>query len=693
MERINRFRAGILLLIFLLVIGFFSFWLYKVQIIDTGGSTDNTTTFTTLTRVKAARGDILDKNGNVLVSNRASYDLVINHFVLLSANGTTNYLYQLVQRCQAEGIEYNENFPISKERPFTYTLDQYNSAYQGYFQEFLAYLGGLDSDITAPVLVEKLRERYNLPAEWTDEEARLVIGLVYELTLRGCSGLPSFVFISDASDEELSAIVELSIPGMNVEASTVREYNTTYAAHILGYVGAMSAEQWEYYKNIDGYAMDAEVGQSGLEAAYEEYLHGVDGWREDTVTIDGTLVSSRYVSEPKAGSNVEVSIDLNLQMVTEDALAQQIEKLHNQTPYEDGTPRDGYDAEGAAAVAIDVKTGQVLACASYPTYNLATFYEDYEAISSDPLNPLFNRALQGTYPPGSTYKMVMVAAGMENNVITASSTVYDRGVYNKYGSNFTLYCSTYWYGWTHQTVNAAKALMYSCNYFFYDLGDKISINQVDPYAKAFGLGEATGVELPESTGYRANPETKAALYSADNNAWYKGDMILASIGQSDNRFTPIQLAVYAATLANQGNRYKATFMSRVVSDDYRQLLASNEKTLVSHIDISDETYNTYSQGMYMVTSSPGGTAYESFQGFPVKVAAKTGTAQHDITGASDHASFVCYAPLDDPQIAIAIYIEKGGHGYTASSVAQAMISAYLDVDATGDVDTYENKLS
>ncbi len=694
MERINRLRARVILLFFLLIVGFFSFWLYKVQIIDTGGNTDNTSTFTTITRVKAARGDILDKNGNLLVSNRASYDLVINHYVLLTANGTNQHLYDLVKRCQAEGITYTEHFPISQERPFTYTLSEYNSAYQDYFQSFLAYTGGLDSDITAPLLVQKLREHYKLPAEWTDEEARQVIGLRYELALRSCvQSLPSYVFVTDASDEELSAVVELNIPGMNVEASTVREYNTKYAAHILGYVGAMNAEQWEYYKNIDGYEMDAEVGQDGLEKAYEEYLHGIDGWREDTVTTDGTLVSSRYLTEPQAGSNVEVSIDINLQMAAEDTMAQVLEELRNQEPYEDGTLPKGHDAEGGAVVAIDVKTGQVLTCASYPTYDLSSFFENYEEISENPLKPLYNRALLGTYPPGSTYKMSMVVAALENKIIDSSTTIYDKGKHDKY-EGFTVYCLAYTgYGYTHGSINAAYALTVSCNYFFYELGEMMGISAIDATAKALGLGEKTGVELPEYIGHRANPQTKEELYTGDRNGWYTGDQILAAIGQSDNRFTPMQLCVYTATLANQGNRYKATFMSRVVSADYRQKLAENETVLMNHVNISDETYNTYKTGMIGVAHDDDGTAYATFMNYPITIAAKTGTAQTDIYGASDNGAFVCFAPADDPQIAIAVYAEKSAGGSKLAPIAKAMLDIYFEVGEIGDVNTYENKLS
>lgn len=704
MERINRFRSRLIVLIFVAILGFFAFKVYDLQIIQTGGNTDNTTTFTTLTRVKAARGDILDTNGNLLVSNRASYDLVVNHYVLLTANGTNDHLYNLVKKCQEVGITYKEHFPISQERPFTYTLDEYNSAYQDYFQKFLVYMGGLDSDITAPLLIEKLRDRYSFPEEWTDDEARQVIGLRYEMALRSCvPSLASYTFLSDASNEELSAIMELNIPGMNVEASTVREYNTKYAAHILGYVGAMNPEQWEYYKNIDGYEMDTEVGQDGLEAAYEEYLHGTDGWREDTVTADGTLVSSVYKTEPKAGSNVEISIDINLQTAAEDTLAIVIENLRNQEPDENGKLPDGHDAEGGAVVAIDVETGQMLTCASYPTYDLSRFFEDFEEIAADPYKPMYNRALMALYPPGSTYKMSMVVAGINSKAINSEFTITDEGTFDKYKDNdagsgeendgFAPTCLALKYGYLHGTINAAEALRDSCNYFFYVLGDMLTLDAIDSTAKGFGLGEKTGVELPEYIGHRANKETKKELYDINRSGWYPADQVLCAIGQADNRFTPIQLCVYASTLANQGNRYKATFMNRVVSADYQTKLAENKPVLLSHMDISDEAYQTYSKGMHMVASEEGGTAYKVFQNYPIDIAAKTGTAQTDVVGASDNGAFVCYAPLDDPKIAIAIYIEKGGHGSTLATIAKSMLDIYFEVGEIGDVNIFENQLS
>jgi len=698
MERITRFRAGIVLLLFVALIGFYIYRLYDEQIIKTdGGSISNETTFTTLTRVKAARGEILDRNGNVLVSNRASYDLVINHYVLVSAKGTNDYLYQLVKLCQELDIEYNEHFPISQQRPFTYTLEEYNSAYQGYFQEYLKYMDGLDSDITAPLLIETLREVYGLPAEWSDEDARLVIGLRYELALRNCvPSMANYVFLNDVSQEEMAAIGELNIPGMNVEASTVREYQTEYAAHILGFVGAMSAEQWEYYKQFEEYSMDAQVGQAGFEAAFEEYLHGVDGWRMDTVNQDGTLVSSEYLVEPKAGSNVQVTIDIVLQGIAEESLARHMEELRNN----ENPNADGADAEGAAVVAMDPNTGQVLVCASYPTYDPSTYFENYNEILKDPLTPLFNRALDATYPPGSVYKPVMVVAAIDSGLINSATIIEDKGMFdpdnspdNKY-DKFQPTCLTYsLLGYTHGPINAAQALKVSCNYFFYDLGDRIKLSIMDNTGKMMGLGESTGIELPESTGHRANAETKAELFEGEDGSWYQGDQILAAIGQSEHRFTPMQLCVYVSTLATQGDRYRATFLNRIVSSDNRSLLKESQVELMSHLDISDEAYMSYMQGMCMVTQESGGTAYSTFRDYPIQVAGKTGTAETDKTDKSDNGSFICFAPAYDPEIAISVYGEQAGHGSSMAGVAKDILDSYFEVGAPADVNSYENKLS
>lgn len=685
MERITRFRGRVLLLLFVLVVAFYALRLYDMQIISTGGQTDNATTFATLVHVKSARGEILDRNGTVLVGNRAGYNLTLNHYVVLSAADTYEQLHKLAMSCKEQDIEYNESFPVSKERPFTYTHDQYNTTQREYFQAFLRHYK-LDSDVTAPLLIETLRNRYKLPATWTDEEARLVIGLVYEVMLRNCvDHLPVYEFVSDATDEVRSAVVELNIPGMRVEETSIREYYTEYAAHILGHVGYMSPEQWEHYGPIEGYQMDTKVGQSGFELAFEEYLHGIDGLRRDTVAADGTLISSEWLREPQAGCNVELTIDINLQRVAEEQMAAVAQSLINRG-------KDGSDVEGMAAVAIDPNNGQVLACASYPTYNLATLSEHYDELIKDPLLPTFNRALMGTYAPGSTYKMNMVVAAIDNKMITSETLIRDKGIFNKY-EGYQPTCLVYSnYGGTHGEIDAAHALQVSCNYFFYDIGDRIKIDFIDRTAQALGLGEKTGVELLEYKGWRANAETKSKLYDADSAVWSLGDQLAASIGQSDNMFTPIQLAVYTGALATKGTRYKSTFLSRVVSPDYETLVVEKEPTIASVLEISDDAYHAYSEGMRLVTSTPEGTAWETFAGYSIPVAGKTGTAEHG-NGGSENGSFVCYAPANDPQIAIAIYGEKAAHGASLAVIAREMLNVKFAVGEAGEVPIYENQLS
>ena len=691
MERMTRFRAGFLAFLFILTLAAFCFRLYYVQVIEPGGNTNNITTFETRTRVKAARGNILDTHGNVLVSNRASYDLVINHYVILSSADPNGDLYALTKLCKEQEIEYTDHLPITKEAPFEYTLSQYNSSWQNHFQTFLVSRD-LDSDIKAPLLMEKLRESYKLPEEWTDEEARAVLGLRYELSLRNCvASLSNYIFLSDVDNDTLAAVLELNTPGLNVEASTVRQYNTSYAAHVLGHVSAMNAKQWEHYKNIEGYSMDAHVGQGGFEEAFEEYLHGTDGTRVDVVTKDGTLVKSYYAVEPQAGRNVQVSIDLNLQTAAEDAMAITIQNLRDP---EFNLEEDGRDAGGAAVVAMDVKTGKILVCASYPTYDLSTLQENFNDLLNAELDPMYNRALQATYPPGSTYKMSMVVAGIMDKQIGRYTNIVDQGVFTKY-AGFKANCLKWTsQGKTHGSINAAEALKVSCNYFFYELGDRMNIEDIDATAKALGLGEYTGVELYEALGQRANPDTKEKEHEGDDARWYKGDQILASIGQSENRFTPIQLCNYVNTLVNQGTRYKATFMDRVVSPDYQSVVYESTVEIVSEFAISDEAYAAYTTGMRMCASESGGTARKIFKDYPIEVAAKTGTAQTGISNSSDNGAFVCYAPYENPEIVVAVYGEKAGHGSSLGEIARSVLDAYFNVDtANGNAVSGENTVN
>lgn len=689
MERITRFRALVLLIVFALLVCVFCVRMYSMQILGTGNVVDNASASTMMIRVRASRGDILDCNGNIMVGNRASYNMVFNNYVLLSSSEPNESLQKLVQLCQKLGISYEDHFPVTKSRPYEYTHDQFDPSWQDNFKAYLTYLD-IDSDISANRLMKDLRTQYKIPEDWSDSDARRVIGLRYELELRSdITNLPSYEFIVDVADEDMTAILELNTPGLTAEVSTVREYDTSYAAHILGTVGAISAEDWPEYKD-KGYAMDAYVGTSGLEKAFEEQLHGTDGMLRRTVDKNGNIISEYYVQEPVAGNNVEISVDLNMQIAAEEAMAAEFQRMRDNNGL-DGSGM-GADVEGGAVVAIEVKTGKILVCASYPTFELATYFEDYNTLSKDKSAPLLNRALQAAYAPGSTFKMCMTVAGIDAGVINKGTKIEDKGVFTKY-DGFAPTCMIYGNsGRTHGSIDVTDALKVSCNYFFYELGDRLSIETIDSTAKGLGLGESTGVELPETTrSQRANPETKLKLYGEEYGQWYRGNQILAAIGQDENRFTPLQLAVYVATLANHGTRYAATFLNRVVSSDYSTLVEESEPTVMSTMTISDEAYTAVYEGMMKVTTEGTAASYFREWGRDIEVCGKTGTAEHG-SGGSNHGSFVCFAPANDPEIAIAVYGEKAGQGGNLSKIAQAIMDEYFSGDTASDMVTYENRV-
>ena len=705
--------------LFAFILLLYSFRLYKLQIIDTKGNTDNTQVYSTITTVRAARGDILDRNGNVLVGNRASYNLVFNHYVTKSNPNCNQALYTLVQKCRELGITYSDHFPVSTSRPFVYTLTDFTTTWQNYFQLFMVDRA-LDSDITAPLLVEKMRERYAIPTSWSDEDARAVIGFRYEFDLRGITKLPTYTFLEDVTDQQLSAILELNTPGLNVEASTVREYHTKYAAHILGYLGGMNDSQWEEYQD-QGYSMDAKVGQTGFELAFEEYLHGIDGTRYDEVNKDGATTKSYYTKEPVAGNSVETTIDIKIQEVAEKALDSVMAKIKD-PEQNTSTAGEGLDAEGAAVVVMECQTGKILACASYPTFNLATMYEDWADIEADPLKPFFNRAFGAEYPPGSSFKMCTLISAMEHRnksgefIHPYGTRIEDKGVFTKY-EGFAPTCLAWTSGHFVHTafdgspggIDATDALCYSCNYFFYVLGDLNNEENMSETCKDLGLGVPTGIELVEKTGRLNTSEVKRKVYgSGVNGNFSAGDRVLGAIGQGEYRFTPLQLCVYASTLANKGTRMKATFLSRVVSSDYRTLIKENQPEIANRLEMASTTIESYWTGMRKVITQMGGTATAYFGGpkdlygegdgvWPLKdevlVYAKTGTAQHASLG-SDHGAFICFAQKKDaaaPDIAIALYGEKVAHGSWLAPVAEQILLSYYEMDAASEVTAFENQ--
>lgn len=674
------FRVGVLILLIAVMAGIFGVRLYDVQVTQ-ASQVDHTPSgsHTYRTRVTAARGEILDRNGKVLIGNRASYNLTLIYAIVFSAENPNENLRKLTNLCNELRLEMTDHFPVTMEKPYTYTTNEYSSTWNSYFKTFLDERGW-DSDISAPQLIRRLKDTYHLPADWTEEETRRVISIRYELDLRRWTSLPTYVLLNDVDSVSLAAITELNIPGVNVETSTVRQYNTTYAAHILGRIGLMNAEEYEIYKEKD-YAMDAYVGKEGLERAFEDDLHGTDGLRVTTISADGTVLEEYYKTVPQAGKNIELTIDIDLQKVSEDALKAHILSLRE----------DDGDAEGGAVVVQQVKTGQILACASYPTFDPATYSQKYNELLETDFAPLYNRALQAAYPPGSTYKMVTTIASIDSGTIGRWVEIEDKGIYRRFEDvGYTPRCMLYTTaGATHGYVNAMEALAVSCNYYFYEVGYQTGITKIDEVAKALGLGEATGVELDESVGRRANAETKKLLYSKGYDGWYDADTVAAAIGQSENRFTPMQLACYTSALANHGTRYKATFLQRVLSSDYSELLYESTPVVASQLNISDEAYAAYTEGMRLSVTWANGTSHYYLGDYDVAVCAKTGTAEHGGNG-SDNAAYVLYAPADDPQIAIAVYVEKGTPGSRLAKVARAILDAYFSTSSNVDTVPAEN---
>lgn len=685
----SSFRIAMLLLLVFLLLGGYVIRLYAIQVTN-GRSELPENTYIYQISVPAARGQILDANGNVLVGNRASFNILLVYDVLFSAENPNENLRRLVNKANELGVEINSHFPVTEEKPYEFCLDEYPSVWSTYLRTWLSYRDW-DTDISAPQLIRKMRSRWKIPDDWSEDEARQVMSIRYELELRHCTNLPVYEVLEDVEADALAALMELNVPGTLVQTSTVREYHTAYAAHILGTVGPMDEEMWEKYKNL-GYSMDATVGTSGFELAFEEELHGTNGLRQTTISADGTILEDYYITEPKAGNNIELTIDLNMQTVVEDKLTELMDILH------DGASegKAGSDAEGAAAVVMSVKTGEVLASASYPTFDLSGYPENYNEILKTDGNPLINRALDSVYPPGSIYKMTTTVAALESGAIDLDITVKDEGIYRRFADEgYYPRCMLWTTGYaTHGTVGIAEALQVSCNYFFYEIGYRTGIEEIDRVGKAMGLGEHTGVELPESIGHRANPEVKAELYEGYKAKWYGGDTASAAIGQSEHLYTPMQLVCYASTLANQGTRYKATFLQRVISADYSSLLYETSPVVLSQFEIADETIDVVKKGMYRSANIGTASTYlkDMDDLYGLYVCAKTGTAEHG-SGGSDNASFLVFAPQDDPEIAIAIYVEKGASSSRLGMVARAILEYYFSQETGSDSVPAENRLN
>ena len=606
--------------------------------------------------VPASRGIITDRNGKVLVSNRLAYTLVFDRSGFTDDASLNDAILRLIRLCQETGTAWNDTLPIAQTGSFLRCTNDRSESFTQYLEK-----NKLTATAAGRQLIAEMRALYHVDESLSEKDARLVIGVRYELHSRD-----SYTFAEDVSSEVLSLITDGRYEGVSIRTASARVYNTTLAAHILGTIGPIWQEEWSsnektgYVGYADkGYSMNDLVGKDGVEKAFEEYLRGTDGRRLVTTDEDGKLTGELYTREPQPGGTVALTLDIDLQADVERALAQTITGMIDEDSNERG---------GAAAV-VSVGSGEVLALASYPTYDLSTFNEDYEDLVADERLPMFNRATQGTYAPGSTFKMCTAVAALESGIITPSSIIQDRGIYTYYRDPQPM-CWVYRQGGsTHGRINVTQAITVSCNYFFYEVGRLTGIRTLDSYASQFGLGQSTGIEIGDSSGVLASPEWA----DSHNQEWTDGQTITAAIGQSYNLFTPLQLANYIATLVGGGEHYQAHLLKNVKEYDNSRLLYVYDDEPLNTVEMSDSTVEAVTKGMHELTVS-GGVAF-AFRDCVVSAGAKTGSAQVGTDIAN--GVFVAYAPYEDPEIAVAIVIEKGGSGAALATAAVEIINSWF----------------
>ena len=684
--------------------------LYQVQILNGSAYADESAnrSYTNET-VTAARGNILDRYGRVLVSNRECYNLVINTTALFEEEDPNAVILQMVNIVEQAGDEFTDDLPITDSPPFEYTN---MTAFQRTLLNAYFSRHELDEDTTAVELMSYFRTRYEIDNSYSAEDMRKISAVRYALNVRYAINTSDYIFVEDASIDLISEIMGVVGSIIEVESSYVREYNTQYAAHVLGYVGNMTEAQMEQYMVGDnsGYNYDTKVGQSGAESAFEDWLHGTDGSSRVERNADGTVVNTTYLEDPVPGNHVYLTIDIQLQEAVERALENGIISLQqkrtqdNLEAQQEGRTEDiKEDIKEGAVVVVDVKSGNPLAIASYPTFDASTVIEDWTELTAnegdpDTPQPLYNYALNGAYAPGSTFKPLTALAALSESIINTETRIDCLGIFSKYADQG--YAPECWI-WsdtelTHGNDNVSEALRDSCNYFFYTVADQMGIDIMVDYAKDFGLGESTGIELTESTGHMANPDDHL---SYDVDEWVYGDTLQAGIGQSESMFTPLQLAEYCAAIANGGTRHSASILKSVRSFDYSRQLYEGETEVLSTVDSADYNWAAVQHGMYLFTHDVNSSSYNayatfsnySYNGQSIGVAAKSGTAQRG-EGRTNNGIFICYAPYDDPEIAVAIVVARAQAGSNLIDIAKDVLDSYFALSTDTSSADHENTL-
>ena len=643
----SQVQLTVLSFILIAAIVFYAARMYSIQIVNAEKYTNKTDGATSVRTavLKAPRGEILDCYGRKIAINRDGYNVVFNKAYV--KDDINDVILTLIKLFEQNGVEWKDELPMSLSAPYGFK--------EGESTDKLIKELELAHYATAQNCFDAMVGEYGLE-KYTDDEKRRIMGVRYSMAIADFSISYPYTFAEDIPTELMRKISESGflLSGVSVDVVPFREYtDTSLAVNLIGSVGPIYAEDWDEYKK-KGYSYDDKVGKSGIEAWGEEYLRGTDGEITYRLDANGNIISSEVTKEPVAGKTVMLTLDKQIQRSAQDSLAATVKKLQS----------EGGTAVAGAAVAIHIESGKVICAANYPTYDSATMSENYDKLLNDPTKPLTDRAFQGVYPIGSTIKPIVAIAALENGLYKQGETIKCVKYYKLF-SDYQPECMSY-----HGSIVLKTALAKSCNYFFYELGRRVTATKLTDYYRQFGLGVATGVEVDDSKGIILDVEDDT------------GDTLQIAIGQL-NAFTPLQLANYTATLANGGTHYRASLIDKIVSYDISTVYERSEPEVLNEIEMSDSNLSAVKEGMLSVTED--GTGRLALGDYPIKVGGKTGTSQVD--GKADHSVFIAFAPFDNPEIAISVVLENGNSGFSAGTVVREILDAYFFADYNNTEDT------
>jgi penicillin-binding protein 2 len=665
------------------IIGLYGFRLIFLQLVNGDSFTAQATNTTDYKfTVTAARGDIVDSKGERIASSTTGYNVVLNK-LLMGDEDLDTMLQKIVGLLGENGESWNDSLLIGQPDAaghYEFTAASDNAAEQKALAAMKDNLG-LQQYATADDVMEKLVEDYDL-ADFSLYWQRVLSGIHYEMQLQAFSNVNNFVMAENVSEATVATIKEnsLSLPGVEIVETSTRSYEQgTVLPHVLGRVGKITAEKWKvtdengqvtYPLKEKGYNMNDIIGISGLESAYEDELRGKDGVETITRNSDGVIVNTALTTVPEPGHTVQLTIDSEFQKAVDQALAKNVEWIKN-------TYADSKQANAGAVVVIDVKTGGVLAASNYPSFDQNLYAAQYNEYSADENMPLFNRALQGLYTPGSTYKPSVAVAGLDTGLLNRNSTVNCTRVYTYY-KDYRPRCAQHGHG--NGPIDVINAIKWSCNIFFYDVGRRLTSDVYDAYAYKLGLGQRTGVEVSEALGHLTTKNDSNYTESLD---------IQAAIGQGNTAVTPIQLATYAATLANRGTRYRTHFVKAILDSNTGKTLQETQPEVMDVVEDKGETFDLVREGMKGVAQT-----IPALAGYPYTIACKTGSPQRSegyYVGSTykhyTNAAMIAYGPAEDPEIAIGVVVEYGGAGARTGQLVADIFNAYYAMkDGTLTVD-------